>query len=148
LINAAVNSSSEVIPIGKKNLIHLMHPDKEDVFSGYGLPLEDRYHLVGLLMIDRPYRADEEWLEKVREEFGDFHLAYMTSSGERGMLCNMTIEEDSRKFLKEIDHPLNEKIARRLYPFLEYRPNPSFRMRWDDNLRMWVSEFDLENENG
>lgn len=137
-----------MIPISRKKLIYLMHPDKENVFSGYGLPLEDRYHLVGLLMIDRPYRADEEWLYRVREEFGDFQLSYMTSSGERGMVCNMKIEKDSRKFLKEIDHPLEEKIARRLYPLLEYRPNPSFRMRWDDGIRMWVSEFDLESREG
>jgi len=137
-----------VIHIPRKRLIYLMHPDKENVFSGYGLPLEDRYHLVGLLMIDRPYRADEDWLYRVREEFGDFQLAYMTSSGERGMVCNMKIERESRKFLKEIDHPLDEKIARRLYPLLEYRPRPSFRMRWDDGIRMWVSEFDLEGREG
>lgn len=132
-----------VIPIRKK-LVYLMHPDKEDVFSGYGLPLEDRYHLVGLLMIDRPYRADEEWLQRVREEFGDFHLAYMTRSGERGIACEMRIERESRKFLKEVDHPLSEKIVEKIYPLLEYRPSPRFRMRWDDRARLWVSEFDLE----
>jgi hypothetical protein len=133
-----------VIAITGKKLIYLMHPDKENVFSGYGLPLEDRYHLVGLLLIDRPYLADEEWLHRVREEFGEFQLAYMTSSGDRGMVCNMKIEKGSRKFLKEIYHPMDEKIGKKLYPLLEYRPNPSFRMHWDDDIRMWVSEFDLE----
>lgn len=130
----------------EKKLIYLMHPDKENVFSGYGLPLEDRYHLVGLLMIDRPYRANDDWLYRVKEEFGDFHLAYMTHSGERGILCQMKIEKESRKFLKEMDYPLDEKIKKRLYPLLEYKPDPRFRMRWDDATRLWVSEFDLEGD--
>jgi hypothetical protein len=130
----------------RKKLVYLMHPDKENVFSGYGLPLEGSRHLVGLLMIDRPYRADEEWLSRVREEFGDFHLAHMTRNRERGIACQMRVDKESRKFLKEMDHPLSERIAEKLYPLLRYRPNPRFRVRWDDNARMWLSEFDLEEE--
>ncbi|MBW1859347.1 MAG: hypothetical protein JRI70_04530 [Deltaproteobacteria bacterium] len=135
-----------MIPI-KKKLVYLMHPDKENVFSAYGLPVEDKYHLVGFLMIDRLYRADADWLDMVREEFGDFHLAYMTRSGERGIACRMKIDKESRKFLKEMESPLNEKISQKINPLLEYEPNPRFRMRWDDNVRMWVSEFDLERDN-
>jgi hypothetical protein len=131
-----------VIPI-KKKLIYLMHPDKEDVFSGYGLPLENKHQLIGLLMIDRPYKVDDEWLDKVREEFGDFQLVYMTRSGERGIACQMKIERDSRKFLKEMDYPISDNIAKKLYPLLEYCPNPRFRMRWNDGTRMWVSDFDI-----
>lgn len=136
-----------MVPIKKKKLVYLMHPDKENVFSGYGLALEKRYRLVGFLMIDRPYRANDDWLYRVKEEFGDFHLAYMTRSGERGIACQMRIDKESLKFLKEMDHPLSDKIAKKLYPLLEYRPNPRFRIRWDDALRMWRSEFDLEGVN-
>jgi nuclear transport factor 2 (NTF2) superfamily protein len=135
-----------VVSIKKKKLLYLMHPDKENVFSGYGLPLENRYHLVGLLMIDRPYRANDDWLARVKDEFGDFLLAYMTRSGERGIACQMKIDKDSKKFLREIDHPLNDKLAKKLYPLLENRPNPKFRMLWDDQSRGWVSEFDLESQ--
>ena len=146
LIKPFCNSHSGVISIEKKKLIYLMHPDKEKVFSGYGLPLENRYHLVGLLMIDRPYRADPDWLEKVREEFGGFYIAYMTPSGERGIACEMKIEKDSRMFLKELDNPISGKIGGKLYPLLEYRPNPRFKMHWDDQYGAWMSEFELENK--
>ena len=143
LIKSPDNFSLGVIQIEKKKLVYLMHPDKEDVFSGYGLPLEDRYHLIGLLMIDRPYRADDEWLHKVGEEFGDFHLCYMTRSAERGIACQMKIHKDSRKFIKELDNELSEPIAEKISHLLEYRPNTRFRMRWDNHIRMWVSEFDI-----
>jgi hypothetical protein len=145
LINIAADTPSRVIPITRKKLIYLMHPDKENVFSGYGLPLEDRYHLVGFLMIDWPYPADEEWLYRVGQEFGEFHLAYMTRAGERGIACQMKIDRESRKFLRELDNDLSELIAEKISPLLEYRPNPRFRMRWDDKTRMWVSDFDLES---
>lgn len=145
LIKPSANSPSGVVPITKKRLVYLTHPDKNDVFPGYGLPLENRYHLVGLLMIERPYRADDEWLPRAKEEFGDFHISYMAPSGERGIACNMKIEKESRKFLKEMGHPMSERIAKKLYPLLKYRPNPGFRMRWDDHTRAWVSEFDMES---
>jgi hypothetical protein len=55
----------------------------------------------------------------------------------------MRVDKESRKFLKEVDHPLNDKIAKKPYHLLEYRLNQRFRMCWDDISRMWVSEFDL-----
>lgn len=134
-----------MIFIGEKRLIYLTHPDREEAYSGFGLPLENKYHLVGLLLIDRPYRADDEWLHKVREEFGQFHLDYMTPSGERAMACRMKIDADSRQFLKEIEHPMSQKMEKKLYPLLEHAPVPTFAMRWDDQYRAWVSEFDLKD---
>ena len=51
--------------IGRGTLYYLTHPGTEDTFSGYGLTIYPDHpeHLIGLLMIDRPYPADPNWLQ-------------------------------------------------------------------------------------
>ena len=49
--------------VGKGELHYLWHPETEDVFSGYGLTVEQerKDRLVGLLMVDRPHPVDPDW---------------------------------------------------------------------------------------
>ena len=54
------------------DLYFLWHSGSEDVFSGYGLVVEDGFKddLAGILMVDRPQPADPKWLKEVEMTFG------------------------------------------------------------------------------
>lgn len=77
--------------IGKGELFFLCHPKAEGTFSGYGLTMQPGTEelLVGLLMIDRPYSADPDWLAEIEATFGECELIAMTPAGERGIACQM-----------------------------------------------------------
>lgn len=62
--------------IEKEELFYLWHPETDQIFSGYGLTNESgrKDRLVGLLMVDRPQRADPEWLQMINNIFGDCRL--------------------------------------------------------------------------
>src|SRR3990172_9395425 len=77
------------------DLHYLWHPGTEDIFSGYGLVVEDgkRNRLVGLLMVDRPTPADPARLASVKATFGEYELHSMTTTGARGILCRMLIDQ-------------------------------------------------------
>jgi hypothetical protein len=77
--------------IGRGELFFLSHPGAGESFSGYGLTMHpgSAELLVGLLMIDRPHRADREWLAEVEATFGECELVAMTPTGERGIACQM-----------------------------------------------------------
>jgi len=100
-------------------------------------------NLVGLLMVDRPCRISEEWLNNVEKKFGDYQLLPMTFSGDKGIVCQMKIKKDSLKYLKEFPFLFDENIADSLYQLLFNKPNPKLRVWWDDNYRLWLSEFDI-----
>lgn len=70
--------------IGRGDLFFLDLPGTEDAFSGYGLTTRPEYKEfpVGLLMVDRPWPADPEWLREVEETFGEAQLVAMTAAGE------------------------------------------------------------------
>ena len=61
---------------------------------GYGLAMRPGSNelLAGLLMVDRPRPADPQWLADVEATFGECHLVAMTAAGERGIACQMQIE--------------------------------------------------------
>ena len=80
-------------------LVFLWHPGTTDIFSGYGLRIAPA-HLIGVVMVDRPRPAAADWLEEIMQTFGGYELVPMTASGERGMLCQMRIAEDSRVHLR------------------------------------------------
>ena len=69
----------------RRDLYFLWHPSTEDVFSGYGLIAREgiKDHLVGIPMVDRPRRADPEWLQEVEATFGECCLVPMTATGEK-----------------------------------------------------------------
>ena len=61
----------------KPELLFLWHPGGTDIFSGYGLAVTPT-RVVGLVMMDRPNRADRVWLAKIRATCGSYKLAAMT----------------------------------------------------------------------
>src|SRR5688572_11057531 len=85
-------------------LLFLLHPG-EVQFSGYGLTLEagSKQRLVGLLMIDRPRRVSRTWLAKIERTYGGYELHAMTQTGERGIVCQMWIADDSLAHVRPLE---------------------------------------------
>ena len=119
-------------------LLTLWHPGTTDTFSGYGLALAPA-HLVGLVMIDRPRPADPAWLAEVRATFGDYQLTAMTQGGERGLVCQMHITQESLRYLKRLEHPLTLALHTALSPLLHHPPAVTLTLRWDQASSVWVS---------
>lgn len=119
-------------------LVFLWHPGTREIFSGYGLRLAPA-HLVGLVMVDRPRPATADWLEEIHRTFGGYELVPMTHSGERGMICQMRIVEDSRVHLRVMRSMQREAIRQALLPLLGALPAVTFSMAWDEARGSWVS---------
>ena len=130
----------------RSDLYYLWHPGTADVFSGYGLVVEDgkRNRLVGLLLVDRPTPVDPAWLASVKAAFGGYELHPMTPTGERGILCEMVIDQENEPFLRQFAGEKSSAIQRALLPLLDQPPLPCFRLTWDDRARAWQSRFHLE----
>ncbi|HEX9596787.1 MAG TPA: hypothetical protein VF982_07915, partial [Anaerolineales bacterium] len=128
--------------ISPGQLYFLAHPGSE-LFSGYGLTTQagrqDR--LIGLLMVDRPRPVDPNWLAEIEALYGDYQLVPMTAGGERGLLTQMRIAAESVPFLTRFSHPMGQAITRVLQPLLETPPAPVLKLRWDDEHKLWRSEF-------
>jgi len=116
----------------------LWHPGTKDIFSGYGLVVAPA-HLVGIVMVDRPRVADPGWLAEIERTFGEYQLTAMTKAGERGMVCQMHIAPESERYLKTFDHSITAPIREVLLPLLENLPAATLAMRWDPEIRFWVS---------
>jgi hypothetical protein len=134
--------------IGRGELFTLSHPGTTDTFSGYGLTIEqDRKDLlVGLLVVDRPCTADPVWLKSVADTFGECRLFPLTSTGERGLLCRMQVEPDSKHHIRRFPTGMSDAIRDALVPLLEDLPAPVLRLRWDEQSLTWLSEFAPANE--
>jgi len=53
-----------------KPLYFLNHESNLDMFSGYGIPLnKGKSPLVGMLMIDRPAKCPENYIQNLKETF-------------------------------------------------------------------------------
>ena len=129
--------------IDKGELFFLGHPGSEQTFSGYGMTMQSgsEEFLVGLLMIDRPRPVDPDWLKEVRARFGEYKLVPMTATGERGIACQMHIEPDSLPHLCQYPGGKADAISTALEPLLEDPPNPAFSLHWDQEARLWRSQF-------
>lgn len=92
-------------------------------------------------MVDRPKPADPEWLEEVEATFGECHLVAMTATGERGIACQMQIEPESLPYLRQYPGEKATAIQTALEPLLEDPPKPVFTLRWDEEVRLWRSQF-------
>ena len=105
----------EIIQRGE--LYFLWHPTTSDVFSGYGLTMQEerKDRLVGLLMVDRPRPVDPQWLEDVKLVYGDYELVPMAANGDRGIVCQMYVAKESLPYL-----------------------NSSNRLRWMPLRRLWA----------
>lgn len=133
--------------IKRGDLLYLWHPETKDTFSGYGLTIEQnqKEHLVGVLMVDRPKPVDQAWLDGVEATYGSYQLTAMTTAGERGIVCQMKIAPESREHLRRIPSDMTAGIQQALQPLLEDLPNPVFTMRWDEEKQAWLSEYPLKN---
>lgn len=130
--------------IRRGELFFLWHPETEGIISGYGLTLQAgrKDLLAGLLMVDRPKPVDPEWLREIEMTFGDYQLAVMTASGERGIACQMQIKPDSLPYLRQF--PADEKsagIETILKPLLDDPPNPILNLHWNTETKLWQSRF-------
>jgi hypothetical protein len=96
-------------------------------------------HLVGVVMVDRPRPVAADWLEEIHRTFGGYELVPMTHSGERGMVCQMRIAEDSRVHLRVMRHAQREAIRQALLPLLAEPPAVTLAMAWDEARSGWVS---------
>ena len=125
------------------SLYFLWHPGTKDTFSGYGLTVQSgqKDHLVGLLMVDRPRPVDPLWLAEVESKFGGYELYVMTTNRELGIACQMWVEADSQAYVRQIDMPLAVMIKQMISPLLQQPPKPRLKMRWDEALRLWTSQF-------
>jgi hypothetical protein len=119
-------------------LMVLWHPGTRNIFSGYGLRITPA-HLVGLVMVDRPRPVDPAWLEEIRQTFGEYELVPMTTGGERGILCQMRIAEESRVHLRVWRRAPSKAIRRALVPLLADLPAVTLAMAWDENRGSWIS---------
>jgi hypothetical protein len=132
----------------KGELFYLWHPETADTFSGYGLTLEAnrKDRLAGLLMVDRPQPADPDWLKDVQDMYGECQLIPMTAAGERGLACQMQIEEEDIPHLRRFPSEKSNAIQMALEPLLKEPPAPVLNMSWDEESRTWRSELAVTNE--
>lgn len=126
----------------KGELFFLLHPG-EVQFSGYGLTLErgSISPLVGVLMIDRPRPASSEWLGQVQNRFGRFDLVNMTKTSERGITCQMWIGEENLVHVRQLSGSFTKVLQAALFPLLVQLPAPQFDVFWDEEERLWKSQF-------
>ena len=131
-----------------KELLYLWHPGTKDIFSGYGLPLTTQSHLVGIVMVDRPRVTDPAWLKEIEKTFGEYQLTVMTQKGERGIVCQMLIAEESIPYLKTFDHPLTSAVRDALSPLLKNPPAVTLALTWHQVSGFWISTIAKGGENG
>jgi hypothetical protein len=65
----------------------------------------------------------------------------MTQQGERGIACQMWIDEESRHYLRQLDDAAARGLHDALLSLLIYPPTPKFRMAWHNASRLWRSTF-------
>jgi hypothetical protein len=70
----------------------------------------------------------------------------MTAAGERGLACQMRIEDGSIPHLRRFPSKMSEAIQPALEPLLEEQPAPVLNLRWDEETRLWHSELATSNE--
>ena len=134
--------------LNRGELLCLYHPGTNDTFSGYGLVMADDQpgHLTGILMVDRPFPANPDWLECIYDAFGECDLVPMTARGERGLVCQMHIEPDSLQHLRRFAPALGQPLQEGLQPLLEEPPAPALALRWDGDRHVWLSEMVVRND--
>ena len=69
----------------------------------------------------------------------------MTVDGDRGIICQMHVTEESLPYLKQFESPQAVAIQQALSPLLEEKPNPVFGVLWDPELELWRSYFRPED---
>jgi hypothetical protein len=119
-------------------ILFLWHPGSQDIFSGYGLVVAPGY-LAGLLMVDRPEPVDRDWLATIERVFGSYELTEMTQSGDRGLVCQMRIADDSIQYLRVLPHPQIGALRDALVPLLQDLPAVTLHLAWSTEHGSWMS---------
>ena len=119
-------------------ILFLWHPGTTDIFSGYGLVLAPS-HLVGLILVDRPEPVDAHWLETIERTFGSYQLTAMTQNGDRGLVCQMRIADDSMHYLRVLPHPHLGEMQDALRPLLHDLPAVTLHLAWSAEHALWMS---------
>lgn len=133
-----------------KLLYFLTHEGKPEIFSGYGIPLNEgeKSPLIGMLMVDRPSRCPETYIRELRETFGEAIIGPMTTGGDRGLYTRMSIGDPLSLYLVRDDlcPPSMEETKYVLNLALEggFLPRTRLKMHWSRKDHLWISEFDLE----
>jgi len=133
----------------QKPLYFLTHDDNPGIFSGYGIPLrgEEKSRPVGMLMIDRPSKCPEDYLQSLRKTFGEVIVGPMTLGGDRGLFTQMRIDDPYSLGLvrEDIYAPKTQEIADVFHSILGlgYIPKSRLKLRWSREHRLWLSEFDI-----
>ena len=127
--------------LNRGELLCLYHPGTNDTFSGYGLVMEDDWpgHLTGILMVDRPFPANPNWLARIDDAYGECDLVPMTTTGERGLVCRMQIEPDSLQHLRRYAPSFGLPLQEALQQLLEDPPSPTLSLSWDEAAGVWRS---------
>jgi hypothetical protein len=134
--------------IERGDLFYLCHPEIEEHFIGLGLSIEPgrKDRLVGLLMVDRPHPADPDWLQLVANIYGECQLVPITSSGERGLACQMQIAADSLPYLRQLPSRQSTSFQWALEPLLDNPPRPTLIFNWDEQVQAWHCKLTGVNE--
>jgi hypothetical protein len=135
--------------MSKKPLYFLTHEDNLQMFSGYGIPIsEGKSPLAGMLMIDRPSRYPERYIQELKETFDEVIIGPMTMNGDRGLFTQMRIEDPYSLDLVKNDFsgPNMEETKYVLNLALKggFLPKTRLRMHWSRENQLWMSEFDLD----
>ena len=135
--------------ITKGELFFLLHPGQVQ-FSGYGLAMEpgSAGHLVGVLMVDRPQPVSPAWLQALEEKYGRCELYPMVKTGERGLVCQMWIAEESLVHVRQLPGSFVRSLQEALFPLLLLPPAPQLDVFWDADARLWRSTFHAPLTNG
>ena len=132
-----------------KPLYFLTHEENPWMFSGYGIPLkEGKSPLAGMLMIDRPTRCPEGYLQELKEAFGEVVAGPMTFNGDRGLFTQMRIEDPySLDLVKnDLSAPNTEETRYVLDLALKggFLPNTKLRLHWSRENQLWMSDLDVD----
>lgn len=126
--------------LAKKQMFFLTH-DQPDIFSAYGIPVKaNKKYLVGLLMVDRPVKVREDWLNEVYGMFGELTLMTMSRDGDRGIFCQMEIQDNSLVKVVNLDSEIEAPIKNALFRYMYELPKPHFKMHWNPEDGIWKSE--------
>ena len=90
-------------------------------------------------MVDRPEPVDANWLETIERTFGSYQLTAMTTGGERGMVCQMHIAEESMQHLRVLPYPDIGALRDALRPLLDDLPAVTLHLAWSADHECWMS---------
>jgi hypothetical protein len=131
-----------------KPLYFLTHEGNAQMFSGYGIPLnEGKSPLVGMVMIDRPNRCPESYIKELREVFGEAIIGPMTFNHDRGLYTWMNIKDPaSLELVRDDLYSPNIDETRYVLDLAAkagFLPKARLKLSWSSERQVWLSEFDV-----